>query len=749
VFQVAAVTDAGVGPSTTLIKKTKESRPGKPHNVKLDSSTLTITWNDPVVNHGTPTKYKIYKNGKHDGSVTQKSYTVPQTFVEPGQWALYWITAVNVVGEGPLSSSVNVSRAETVPGACAGIYAIPTSETSVRVSWMPPMVQNGVVIGYKLEQVKPFTKEFTPGMSLSYDIDGLSANAVYKFKVAASTKAGTGPFVSSNDVQLKMPSATTCPTPKTDPLGISTTTMARPTASPVPAKLTGQVVSSQEISLTWSLPSTLSESLIKNVIIKQTEGSSLDSQTVCCQDVRLTYRAINLHPHTTYHFNLFVHLVASGVEQKLSSYFGMTKESAPSKPVNIRASKTRNDSISLQWEAPNPANGVINLYAIFQDGRQIGNSSVTQFTVPNLEPYTIYAFRVRASTANGLLIGPLSNYYYFRTSQYLPGKMVPPRLASVSISIMYVTWDPPDHPNGELLGYRLYRKRAVNNERNPCLGDQLSHEAMVNISTQKILNERVTGLEVGTAYCFAIQARTSVGYGPLSDYAIAKTFDLAVVGATNVTCPNVNFLNDFLAWQSRLDRSIPTTEAPTTLQTDGNIIIGALSNTKEESPTVTVVVGVIAGLAVITALVLTVMLFCVCRRGYFPVSEIGSPGRVNYDPEKSFSFHLPTTSVKKTNGANGDIQQYASDDFGLQSVSQQMARAESMSEPKKEPDVPAGTSKNGSKRPIVAWPEVGLDKSSLDAPRNLYDTVTPDQPQPPGVSPPQDNEDTTETAMED
>ena len=719
IFQVAAVTAAGVGSFTALTAETKERRPGKPHSVTLSVSTLT--WSDPFPNYGTPTKYKIYKDGQHVGTVTQKSYTVPQNFAKPGKWALYWITAVNGIGEGPPSSSRNASRDETVPGLCAGIYAIPSSETSVLVSWLPPTEQNGVITGYKLRQEKPSRKDFTPGMSRSYTVVGLSVNLVYSFSVAASTKAGTGPYITSNDIHLKMPSSTTCPTPKTDPAGVSTTTVPPPTAVLVPATLTGQVVSSQEISLTWSFPSTMQESQIKNVIIKRTQGSGQNSVKVCCADVRQTFRATELLPYTPYHFSLFVRL-KTDIEQNLTSYSGMTKEAAPSKPTNIRASKIANDSITLQWDAPNPPNGAISSYTILQDGEQVEvgrvNGSTTHFTIENLQPYTIYAFRVKAATANDLKIGPFSNRHYFRTSEYLPGKMVKPRLASVSVSIMYVTWDPPDKPNGELLGYRLYRKQAVDNETNPCAKDQVSHETVTNITSQKLLNERVTGLEVGTAYCFAIQAKTAKGYGPVSDYIAAKTFDLAVVGE-NFTCPSVNFLNDFLQWQDRLNRALPTTEAPTTeapTTTKNTIInVGGLSGTTKDSSTVAIVVGVIAGLAVITTLTLTVMLFCACRRGSFPVSEVGSPGTLNIDSEKSFGFPLPATSEKMANSANGDVRPrpYISEDFGLQTVSQQMARADSVSEPQRTLDVLAGASKNTNRKPIVAWSEESGDKVGL------------------------------------
>lgn len=718
-FEVAAGTAVGRGPFTLMTGTTQQRRPGIPRNlgVTYQGGRATLTWKEPDPNYGTPFQYNLYKDGEHVGSVVVRTYKVPMTFVDPGKSAQYTVTAENGAGEGPASLPKAIPKGEAAPESCSGIYAIQSSETSILVSWLPPTVQNGVITDYTLKQVKPTSRVITTRQQRTFNVTGLSVDTVYSFSVSARTSGGEGPPITSNEVTLeKRDTVVLCPTSpptadKTPPPTVTKqTTRVPPTVGPVPGAISAQTVSSQEVSLTWTLRSIPPESEIVRVVIKQAPPVSGQSNEVCCSDVRRTFRAVSLQPFTTYQFSLYVILKSGGERSVNAQASATTSQAAPSAPRNVQDTVITNDSITLEWDVPDPTNGVISSYDVFRDGVKAGevDGSTRRFTVDKLQPYMNYQFRVRASTQSDSFMGPFSSRHIFRTSEDIPGKMTEPRLAAVSTSLIYVTWDPPDDPNGQLLGYRLHRKLATGNANDPCREDPQAGVIETDINDGTLLNERVTDLEVGTSYCFAVQARTSKGYGANSEFAAVKTFDLAGVGE-NFSCPSVDFLNDYLAWANRLDRTLPTTEPPTT-NNFGTIgfTVGAVIDNKqsEDSPTVTVIVGVIAGLAVITTLVLTVMLFCMCRRGDFTVSDAGTPGKVEMEAGSNFGRPLSGESGKSVD-ANGDAPLYRNEDFSMRSVSQQMERAESFSHTPRmaTPDVLDGTPRSANKRPSTAWAE--------------------------------------------
>ena len=75
-----------------------------------------------------------------------------------------------------------------------------TSSTSITMSWSPPPAvnQRGVLTYYAIRWRKGWAtyKQFnTDGVVLTYHFDNLIPNQVYRFRIAAATKAGIGPYI--------------------------------------------------------------------------------------------------------------------------------------------------------------------------------------------------------------------------------------------------------------------------------------------------------------------------------------------------------------------------------------------------------------------------------------------------------------------------------------------------------------------------------------------------------------------------
>lgn len=55
----------------------------------------------------------------------------------------------------------------------------------------------------------------------------------------------------------------------------------------------------------------------------------------------------------------------------------------------------------LEWNAPSKPNGIIVLYSIYMNGSMLLNVTGTNYTVVNLQPFTLYSFAIAACTVVG------------------------------------------------------------------------------------------------------------------------------------------------------------------------------------------------------------------------------------------------------------------------------------------------------------------------------------------------------------
>ena len=72
--------------------------------------------------------------------------------------------------------------------------------TTVKASWLPPEMPNGVITRYDLEFREAadllFRRRFPTSSATSYTITGLFPSTTYQFRIAAVTVVGHGPYSS-------------------------------------------------------------------------------------------------------------------------------------------------------------------------------------------------------------------------------------------------------------------------------------------------------------------------------------------------------------------------------------------------------------------------------------------------------------------------------------------------------------------------------------------------------------------------
>ncbi|XP_068783871.1 receptor-type tyrosine-protein phosphatase delta isoform X25 [Struthio camelus] len=285
-FRVVAVNNIGRGPpSEPVSTRTSEQAPSSaPRNVQarmLSSTTILVQWEEPEEPNGQIQGYRVYytmdptqhvnswmKHNVADSHITTIGNLVPQKTYSVK------VLAFTSVGDGPLSSDIQVITQTGVPGQPLNFKAEPESETSILLSWTPP--RSDTISSYELvykdgehgEEQRVSTEPTT-----SYRLQGLKPNSLYLFRLAARSPQG---------------------------LGASTAEIsARTMQSTVFAKnFHVKAVMKTSVLLSWEIPENYNSALPFKILYD-------DGKMVVEVDGRATQKLItNLKPETSYSFVL-------------------------------------------------------------------------------------------------------------------------------------------------------------------------------------------------------------------------------------------------------------------------------------------------------------------------------------------------------------------------------------------------------------------------------------------------------------
>ncbi|XP_035277744.1 receptor-type tyrosine-protein phosphatase F isoform X4 [Anguilla anguilla] len=195
----------------------------------------------------------------------------------------------------------------------------------------------------------------------------------------------------------------------------------------------------------------------------------------------------------------------------------ITVKALPKPPASLMVTETTATSVTLTWDSGNPE--PVSYYVIqyrakaSENGfQEVDGVATTRYSIGGLSPYSEYEFRVMA--VNNIGRGPPSDAVEARTGEQAPSS--PPlhvQARMLSGSTMLVQWEPPEEPNGQIRGYRVYYTT--------------SHQARVHTwqvhNTDDSRLTTISGLVPDTTYSIRVLGFTSVGDGPLSDVLQVKT----------------------------------------------------------------------------------------------------------------------------------------------------------------------------------------------------------------------------------
>nr|XP_020657995.1 receptor-type tyrosine-protein phosphatase delta isoform X6 [Pogona vitticeps] len=204
-FRVVAVNNIGRGPpSEPVSTRTSEQAPSSaPRNVQarmLSSTTILVQWEEPEEPNGQIQGYRVYytmdpsqhvnnwlKHNVADSHITTIGNLIPQKTYSVK------VLAFTSVGDGPLSSDIQVITQTGVPGQPLNFKAEPESETSILLSWTPP--RSDTISNYDLvykEGEHGEEQRISIDPATSYHLQGLKPNSLYYFRLSARSPQGLG-----------------------------------------------------------------------------------------------------------------------------------------------------------------------------------------------------------------------------------------------------------------------------------------------------------------------------------------------------------------------------------------------------------------------------------------------------------------------------------------------------------------------------------------------------------------------------
>ena len=433
------------------------------------------------------------------GSFVATSTTYHDTGLTPGTSYSYRVQASDTAGN--LSSFSNVASAttQTPPTAPNNLTGKVISAIQINLSWTASTstvgLKNYIVQRCQGAGCTNFVQVASfAATSTTYNDTGLTASTSYSYRVQASDTAGN-PSSFSNVT--------------------SATTQTPPTA---PGNLTGKVVSTTRINLSWTA-STSSVGL-KNYIVQRCQGAGCTNfaQVASFAATSTTYADTGLTAGTSYSYRV----QASDTAGNLSSSSNMTSattQTPPTAPSNLTGTVISPTQINLTWTASTSTVGLNNYIVQRCQGAGCTNfaqiasfaATTTSYSDTGLTASTSYSYRVQASdTSNNLSAFSNTATAVTQDPPTAPGSLT---AAAASTTQINLSWTASTSSIG-LANYIVQR----------CQGAGCTNFTQIASFAATSTTYSDTGLTASTSYSYRVQASDTGGHlSPFSNVASATT----------------------------------------------------------------------------------------------------------------------------------------------------------------------------------------------------------------------------------
>ncbi|XP_069726618.1 protein sidekick-1 isoform X1 [Phaenicophaeus curvirostris] len=524
---VLCFTTPGDGPqSPPQLLRTLEDKPGAVGHLSfteiLDTS-LKVSWQEPVEKNGIITEYQISWEvyGRNESRLAR---TLPNTTLEYKLTGLSSLTtytievaAVTAKGSGWVTSStISSGVPPELPGAPTNLVISNISPRSATLQFRPGydgktsiskwIVEGQVgVLGDEEEWVTLHEVENEPDAQM-LEVPNLTPYTHYRFRMRQVNVVG--------------------PSPLSQPSRVIQTLQAPPDVAP--GSVTVRTASETSLWLRWvPLPDTQyngnPESVGYRIKFWRVDLQSAPLMKVINDRLEREYTVEDLEEWTEYELQIQA-FNAIGAGPWSNVVRGRTRESVPSAPPeNVSAEAVSSTQILLTWTAvPEPEqNGLILGYKILfkakgldsEPKNQIVRGNHTQsFLLSGLRKYVLYEIQVLAFTRIGDGV-PSSPAVIERTKDDAPGPPVRLVFPEVRLTSVRIVWQPPEEPNGIILGYQIAYRLASS-----------SPNKFTTVEVGSTVRQfTATDLTPESAYIFRTSAKTRQGWGEPLEATVITT----------------------------------------------------------------------------------------------------------------------------------------------------------------------------------------------------------------------------------
>ncbi|XP_066129570.1 protein sidekick-1 [Saccopteryx bilineata] len=513
-------------PSTPQLVRTHEDRPGAVGHLSfmeiLDTS-LKVSWQEPLEKNGVITGYQISWEvyGRNDSRLMDTLNSTTHEYKIQGLSSLTTYTidvaAVTAVGAGLVTSStISSGVPPELPGAPSNLVISNISPRSATLQFRPGydgktsicrwIVEGQVgAIGDEEDWVTLYEEENEPEAQ-TLEIPNLTPYTHYRFRMKQVNVVGASPFSQSSRViqTLQAP-------PDVAPASVTVRTASETSLRlrwvPLPdSQYNGNPESVGYRVRYWrpDLPAPALALVISDRLERECSIEELEEWA----EYELQMQAFN----------------AIGAGPWSAVVRGRTRESVPSAaPENVSAVAVSSTQILLTWASvpEQDQNGLILGYKILFRAKDLdpepsshvvrGNHTQSAL-LAGLRKFVLYELQVLAFTriGNGVPSAPL---LLERTKDDAPGPPVRLVFPEVKLTSVRIVWQPPEEPNGIILGYQIAYRLASSS---PNMFTTVEVGATVRQFT-------ATELAPEAAYVFRLSAKTRQGWGEPLEATVITT----------------------------------------------------------------------------------------------------------------------------------------------------------------------------------------------------------------------------------
>ncbi|XP_041351149.1 usherin-like [Gigantopelta aegis] len=468
-------------------------------------NTLKVTWTAPTKPNGIIQSYQIQRNGSASLSfLPDVAFEYNDTGLEAFTWYSYTLTVCS--GGGCTTSLPTLIQTnEAAPLQVLAPVVTSVSSTAIRAKWTKPRITNGEISLYQLKMDGVVVYE---GLVMEFIVGKLTPYREYTFTLKACTSGGCS---ESGEVVGR-------------PFDAPPTDMAPPIL---------RVMSSTSIEISWDLPVN-PNGVITSYDVRR-DGRLIYTNSLSSSGrLSQTYTDYSLEPGEEYSYTVLARNRKGSIESPSSK--AQTYSSSPSgmdPPSLLPATST---SILVTWKPPIQPNGDIIRYNLYRGNDKVytGKPDQLSYTVPGLQYFTEYTFRVEACTVRGC---GLSEPASVKTLEARPEEQRPPTLLPLgnengAHNGVLVSWDPPLKPNGQITKYEIRRQLIIVKQAGTIYGDTI----LAYNGTEFKFTDQDSRVEPFQSYRYMVTAHNSVGKAD-STWTVVKTKEAA---PTAVSSPLVD-----------------------------------------------------------------------------------------------------------------------------------------------------------------------------------------------------------------